>query len=477
MKALSGLDAAFLYAETSTMPMNVVGTIILDAANAPIPCSYERILRLVKDRLPRMEPLRRRLARVAFDFEHPVWIEDSEVRVERHVRRVQAPAPGSDRVLAELVGRIAARPLNRSRPLWQLWVIERLEGGRMALVMKLHHALADGMACAELLLRLLDLSPEPGPSDDAGEIRPVERPPSGIEVLGDALSRFTRRPARIARLLSDAGRSTAAVARLVTGSAARPALPFDTPRTRFNGAISPRRVVAYGKARLADLEFVKSTFGTTVNDVVLAASSLSLRNYLEAHGDLPDRPLVAMVPVSVRTAEETGTFDNRVSAFFVRLPVQLADPVDQLLAIQAESRAAKQLHAAVGGGLLGSLAELAPPALFSKAMGLYSDLKLADRHRPLQNVVISNVPGPPVPLYAAGARVEAAYPHGPVLEGAGMNITVMRYQDSVDFGVIACRESVPDVGDIALGFGAAVADLLKRAFEESPRFIAERMTA
>jgi WS/DGAT/MGAT family acyltransferase len=224
--------------------------------------------------------------------------------------------------------------------------------------------------------------------------------------------------------------------------------------------------VAYGRARLADVELVKSTFGTTVNDVVLAAASLSLRNYLEAHGDLPDRPLVAMVPVSVRTPEEAGTFDNRVSAFFVRLPVQLADPVDQLLATQAESRAAKQLHAGIGGSLLGSLAELASPALFSKAMRLYSGLKLANRHRPLQNLVISNVPGPPFPLYAAGARVEAAYPHGPVLEGAGMNITVMRYQDSLDFGVIACRENVPDVSAIALGFGAAVADLVKRAFEE-----------
>jgi WS/DGAT/MGAT family acyltransferase len=469
MKALSGLDGLFLYAETSTMPMNVVGTIILDAANAAVPCSYERILRLVEDRLPRMEPLRRRLARVAFDFEHPVWVEDPEVRVDQHLRRVRAPAPGSDRVLAELVGRIAARPLDRSRPLWQLWVIEGLEGGRMALVMKLHHALADGMACAELLLRLLDVSPESGPSDDTNEVRPLERPPSGTEILGDALSRFARRPARILRFCSEAGRSIPVIARLGTGSAPRPGLPFDTPRTRFNGAISPHRVVAYGKARLADLEFVKSTFGTTLNDVVLAAASLSLRNYLEAHGDLPDRPLVAMVPVSVRTPEDAGRFDNRVSAFFVRLPVQLADPVDQLLAIQAESRAAKQLHAAMGGSLLGSLAELALPALFSKAMRFYSGLKLANRHRPLQNLVISNVPGPPFPLYAAGARVEAAYPHGPVLEGAGMNITVMRYQDSLDFGVIACRESVPDVSDIALGFGAAVADLLKGAFEDGCR--------
>jgi hypothetical protein len=184
-----------------------------------------------------------------------------------------------------------------------------------------------------------------------------------------------------------------------------------------------------------------------------------------------------MIPVSLRSSEEAGEFDNRVSAFFVRLPVQLADPVDQLLAVQVESRAAKQLHAAMGGGLLGSLAELASPALFSQAMGLYSRLELANRHRPLQNLVISNVPGPPVPLYAAGARVEAAYPHGPVLEGAGMNITVMRYRDSLDFGVIACRKNVPDVGDIALGFGAAVADLLKRALEESRRHGNERVAA
>jgi hypothetical protein len=170
-------------------------------------------------------------------------------------------------------------------------------------------------------------------------------------------------------------------------------------------------------------------------------------------------------------------FDNRVSGLFVRLPVHLEDPVDQLLAIQAETRASKTFHAAAGGSLLGSLADVASPALFSKAMQLYSGLKLANRHRPLQNVVISNVPGPPVPLYAAGARVEAVHPHGPVLDGTGMNITVIRYQDSLDFGVIACREKAPDVSEIALGFGAAVADLVKRAFERSPSFEAERTAA
>jgi WS/DGAT/MGAT family acyltransferase len=211
---------------------------------------------------------------------------------------------------------------------------------------------------------------------------------------------------------------------------------------------------------------INSVYGTTVNHVVLAACTQTLRNYLEAHGGAPDAPLVAAVPVSLRTPEELETYGNRISSLLVHLPVHLADPVEQLLAVRHDAQSSKQIHADLGVGALGEWAEFTSAGLLTIAARFYSDRKLASRHRPLHNLVISNIRGPGTPLYAAGARVTAAYPLGPLMEGAGMNITVVSYGDSIDFGIIACERSVPHVADIALGFGAAVADLFKIALEE-----------
>jgi WS/DGAT/MGAT family acyltransferase len=224
--------------------------------------------------------------------------------------------------------------------------------------------------------------------------------------------------------------------------------------------------VAFGSARLADVKFVSVVFGTTVNHVVLAACAQTLRNYLEAHGGAPDSPLVTAVPVSVRGPDDAGTSGNRISAFLVRLPVHLADPVDQLLAVRQEAESSKELHTELGVSALGEWAEFTSAALLGAAARFYSDRKLAGRHRPLHNLVISNVRGPGAPLYCAGARMTACYPLGPLMEGAGLNITVVSYADSIDFGVIACERSVPHVSDIALGFGAAVVDLFKMALEQ-----------
>jgi WS/DGAT/MGAT family acyltransferase len=235
----------------------------------------------------------------------------------------------------------------------------------------------------------------------------------------------------------------------------------------WNGATSPERTVAYGRARLADVKLVSSVFGTTVNHVVLAACTQTLRNYLEAHGGSLDAPLVAAIPVSLRGLDEPETYGNRLSAFLVHLPVHLDDPVEQLLAVRDDAESARQLHAQLGVSALSEWAEFTSTMLLGGAARFYSDRKLANRHRPLLNLVISNVRGPGAPLYAAGARLVAAYPLGPLMEGAGMNITVVSYTGSVDFGVIACARSVPHAEDIALGFSAAVADLFKIALEQT----------
>jgi diacylglycerol O-acyltransferase len=468
-ESLSGLDSAFLSLETPSTPMHMMGTFVLDASSASGGYSFERILRLVEERMPDLAPFRRRLAAIPFGLDHPVWIDDPDFRIRSHVYRVGAPAPGSDQVLASLVAQIASQPLDRTRPLWELRVIEGLAEGRVALVFKMHHAIADGVSAIQLLLQLLDPSPEGADVGGSRERVRTDPAPTSRALLAHALARLPQRSARFARLLRDTAASVVSMGRSTVGRDAggtRMPMPFSGPRTPWNGATSPQRTVAYGRARLADVKTINSVYGTTVNHVVLAACTQTLRNYLEAHGGVPDAPLVAAVPVSLRTPEELGTYGNRISAFLVHLPVHLADPVEQLLAVRHDAQSSKQIHADLGVGALGEWAEFTSAALLTSAARFYSDGKLATQHRPLHNLVISNVRGPGTPLYAAGARVTAAYPLGPLMEGAGMNITVVSYGDSIDFGIIACERSVPHVADIALGFGAAVADLFKIALDE-----------
>jgi WS/DGAT/MGAT family acyltransferase len=470
--SLSGLDAAFLSLETPSTPMNVVGTLVFDPSSASGSYSYERVLRLMEERLPRLAPFRRRLVAVPFGLDHPLWIDDPDLRIRSHIHRVGAPAPGSERVLADLVGQIAAQPLDRTRPLWELWVVEGLAEGRIALVFKLHHAVADGVSATQFLLQLLDPSPEESAAAGSQERVQPDPVPSSRALLMHALSRVPERSARLMRLLRDSARSIAGLARLTVGRAAdgpRMPMPFSAPQTPWNDATSPQRTVAFGSARLADVKFISSTFGTTVNDVVLAACTQTLRTYLDAHGGAPKSPLVTAIPLSLRRPEELETCGNRISAFLVHLPVHVADPVDQLLAVRDEAGASKHLHEDLGVGALGGWAEFTSARLLRGTARFYSDQKLASRHRPLHNLVISNVRGPAAPLYAAGARLVAAYPLGPLMEGAGVNITVVSYVDSIDFGVIACERSVPHVWDIAFGFGTAVADLHKMALNARDR--------
>jgi WS/DGAT/MGAT family acyltransferase len=471
--SLSGMDAAFLSVETPNTPMNVMGTFVLDAASAGGRFSCERVIELLEQRLARFAPFRRRLVAVPFGLDHPVWIDDPDLCVRSHIHRVTAPAPGSDRVLADLVARIASLPLDRSRPLWELWLVEGLSEGRVALVFKLHHAVADGVSAAKLLLQLFDASPQAIAEDGCAEHAPPESDPTRRALLTHVLSRLPERSARFARLLgATAGSIASGMARAASATPvdeARMPMPFTAPRMPWNAATSSQRSAAYGSARLADVKAIAATFGATVNQVVLAACTRTLRNYLEAHGGVPELPLVAAVPVSLRGPDDLEMHGNRISAFLVHLPVHLSEPLEQLFAVRSDAVSARQLHTGLGVGALGEWAEFASSKLLGRAARLYSSFALAGRHRPLHNLVISNVRGPAAPLYLAGAELCAVYPLGPLMDGAGMNITVVSYAESVAFGVIACGRSVPHVADIALGFGAAVADLRKLALEASQR--------
>ena len=469
MKPLSGMDASFLYMETPSQLAHVVGTLILDPT-AGEGFSYDRLLQVLSNRMHLLEPFRRRLVWVPFNLGHPVWIEDPDFDLESHIHRVAARPPGTMHEVAEIVADIASTPLDRSRPLWELTLIEGLDDGKVGFVTKMHHSAIDGVTGADLMAHLFDLTPDaPDPEPPAEEWH-GENVPSDLELITHAVQGIARRPRTMAKVLGRTARSVASiVARQREASAENrpsPALPFTAPKVRWSGAITPHRSVAFGKATLDDMRHIKSTFGTTVNDVVLAACTQTLRQYLVAHDDLPDSPLVCSVPVSVHGAtEHEGT--NQVSTMFVRLPVQIEDPVEQLRTINAETREAKEMQNAIGADLLQDFAQFIPPTLFNRAMRLYSNLNLADRHRPVHNLIVSNVPGPPIPLYTAGAQVVGVYPFGPLLEGAGLNLTVLSNMGHVDFGVIACRELVPDVWAIADGFAEAVLLLKKRADEEA----------
>jgi WS/DGAT/MGAT family acyltransferase len=353
-----------------------------------------------------------------------VWVEDPDFDLEAHVHRVTVPPPGTMHELAEVVADVAGRPLDRSRPLWEMHLIEGLDDGTVGFVSKMHHAAIDGVTGADLMANLFDLTPDaPDPEPPAEPWQP-EPIPSDLQLLADALPRILRRPQTMMKVLGNTARSAVDIVRRQREAAAEsrpsPALPFTAPRVRWSGGITPHRSVAFGKASLDDMRRVKSVFGTTVNDVVLAACTQTLRQYLLAHDDLPGQPLVCSVPVSVHgRSESEGT--NQVSSMFVRLPVQIDDPVEQLRTINAETREAKELQNAIGADMLQDFAQFIPPALFNRAMRLYSGLNLADRHRPVHNLIVSNVPGPPIPLYCAGAQVVGVYPFGPLLEGAGLN--------------------------------------------------------
>ncbi len=467
MEHLSGMDASFLYMETPDMHAHVIGTILLDPSTVDGGYSFDRVKQMLAARIHLLAPFRRRVMEVPFNLAHPVWIEDPDFDLDLHIHRIGVPGRGTLEDLAEVVGDIASIPLDRRRPLWEMWVVEGLEDGLVAMVTKVHHSAIDGVTGADLMANLFDLSPDVAPVERPDDWQP-EKAPSELDLLRYAAERMVRQPARLARTLVKAGQGIARAVEARRRPGAPPAaMPLTAPKTPFNASISSRRSVAYGRASLEDLKVVKRAYGTTVNDVVLAACTLSLRRWLLAEmgpPGLPDKPLVASVPVSVHTdanKDEPGT--NKVSVMFVGLPVQAEDPVEVLRLIREETKGAKEFHNALGAELLTGLAEFAPPRLLNQASRLYSRLNLADRHRVIHNLIISNVPGPPVPLYCAGAQVVATYPMGPIMEGCGLNITVLSYMDNVDFGAIACRDLVPRIHDLAAGFADAVAELRKAA--------------
>jgi diacylglycerol O-acyltransferase / wax synthase len=466
VRQLTSLDAQFLALENPRQTGHVGGLAILDPSTTPDgTLTMGDVQALILERLPLLPPLRWRLVEVPLGLDYPYWIDDADFDLDFHVRELALPAPGDDHQLAEQVARIMSRPLDRTRPLWELYVIQGLESGYVGMLTKIHHALIDGLSGAEIMGLLLDLGPDAPKlaGTDAWKGEPDSRPGT-LEMLARGLLGVPRYPLRVLESLPDAlpnidetpfgvlpgaglvGGIASRAQRLVRGDGQTPGRRrYSAPKTSFNGRISPHRRFAFGQLSLAAVKAVKNHHKVTVNDVVVSICASAVRRWVIEHRELPKQPLVAQVPVSVRSGDQLGTYGNRILLMAAPLYTNVEDPVERLQGTHEALLEMKERHRALPAELLQDANNFVPPALFARAARLTFGLSTSRPGRPTWNLVVSNVPGPQVPLYCAGARLTANYPVSVITDGMGLNITVMSYDGHMDFGIVADRDQMPDV--------------------------------
>ena len=470
MEQLSGLDATFLNMETPTQRGHVGGVVIVDPSTAPEGWGYQTIKDLVAERIHLLPLFRRRLISVPAEIDQPYWIEDPHFDLDFHLRHIGVPAPGDQEELATLVARIHERPLDRSRPLWEMYLIEGLAGGRVATYTKLHHAAIDGVSGAEILTLLLDAErdgrevPEPEAEWEGEDV------PSSGSLLWRSIFRLAASPAKAAKFGYELIRSTPGLKPLqalpaLVGLAAhredllsRPTLI--APRSKLNQPITAHRRWAFGDIELERIREIKNATGTTVNDVIISISAGAVRRWLEGQEDVPQRSLQALIPISIRTDEQASDIGNRVSGMIAPIGTHIEDPLERLQFVHETMGVAKDTHAAVPADILRDFAQFAPPAVAARAAQLAYGHGRGGRWTPF-NLVISNIPGPHFPLYLAGARLEGHYPVSTITDGAALNITLHSYLGRLCFGLVADRDLVPDLWNLLEYITEEVAELEK----------------
>lgn len=483
MQQLSGVDASFLYAETPSIFTHVSSLILFDPHDSD-GASLAGAKRLFAERLPLLDPMRRKLVTVPLDLDHPYWIEDPDLDLDFHIRETAVPPPGTDEQLAELVARLIARPLDRSRPLWELYVINGLANGRIAQLTKIHHAAIDGVGGAQLLASIVDLEPD-APARDMPELPDPEAEPSQEQMFVRGLTAVATQPYTSGRIVVRNLRQARGIGSAVDWAGLAKRLPgpvaqvlgqgarrvedeppplsrtggFTVPSTPFNAKVGPHRRFAFTSVPLEEVKAVKTALGVTVNDVVLGMCSGALRSYLDERDALPDSSLRCMIPVSVRTDDEANTYGNRVSGMFSALATDVADPIERIRIIHEETLRAKETMGALPADLLTDVAEFAPPAVTARAARVIFRTTLASRFDPPFNLIISNVPGPQFPLYVGPAEMLTYIPVSAITDTQGLNITIMSYNGRCDFGLVACRDLVPDLWDLCHGLVDALDEL------------------
>ena len=453
MNHLSGMDASFLHFETPEMPMHVGSLQILDLPAGYAGDFYEDVKRYVAGRMHLADVFQRKLALMPFELANPVWVDDEDLDIDYHVRHVILPRPGTWVQLERYVARLHSGLLDRSRPLWETYVIEGLASGQMAIYNKMHHAAIDGQAGVAVTKALL------GDSAVPAQVKPPRPRPRThqyqlgmAELAGAALSNAVQQALKLVKSVPATLRAIVSVVYPVTEDGKRHlTLPQGlqrAPRTPFNVAITNQRAFAARSLPLADIKAMAKRSGASLNDVVLAVCAGALKRYLDDHNVKLARPLVAGVPISLREAGNTDP-NNQVSMMMVSLCTDVADPLERLKAIRASANVGKKLTGSFKAAIPTDFPSLGVPWLMSGAASLYGRSRLAERLPPIVNVAISNVPGPQHPLYFAGAKLAGFYPVSIPAHGVALNMTVQSYNGALEVGLTACRRALPDVTDLA----------------------------
>jgi diacylglycerol O-acyltransferase len=456
VQRMSGLDASFYLLEDENTPLHVAAAIILEG---PVP-DYGDIVRLVAAKLPAVERYRQRVRSVPLHLGRPVWVDDPHFQILYHVRHTAVPAPGTTDQLRRLAGRIIAQRLDPAKPLWELWVVEGQEGGRWAIIGKVHHCMVDGVAGMDLIASMFDLDPDaPQPEPPRQEWVPAPSP-SALRLLGEALVDNALQPLRLVSALPDAAASLGRVPRLLgyAGGVTRQLFRFTRPSASvLNGPIGPHRRWRWTSVPLDDARKIRKRYGGTINDVVLAAVTRGFREQLAGRGELtPDMVVRSGVPVSVRAADERGALTNRVSAIFVNLPVGEPDLMERYRLIREQTEDLKATSQEVVGAKLTRITDAAvAPALL--ALGARIPIRLFN---PIVQTITTNVPGPDFPLYVLGRRIEGLFPYVPLTGGIQVGTAIFSYDGSLNFGISADFDGQPDVGVFTEGIRTGFAELL-----------------
>ncbi len=479
MNHLSGLDAMFLHVESPEMPMHVGSLNVLDLPEGYAGDFFEDAKAHISSRMHLADLFTRKLALMPFDLSNPVWVDDEDIDIDHHIRHITLPKPGSNRQLQQYVARLHSSLLDRSRPLWELFVIDGLKSGQVAVYVKAHHAGMDGQAGVAVAQAIFDLGPE-------GRVVKAPRPKQrrnqyqlGIAELASAAARNTIEQlvklVKTAPAMVRAVRDVAIPAKDEHGKrdwSLPKSVKLFGPRTMFNVAITNQRSFAGRTIPLAETKFIGKTLGGTLNDVVMCTTAGALRRYLREYNDLPAKSLIAAVPVSLRAAGDSSA-NNQVSMVTNTLATDIKDPVARLHAIHTAANANKAMMGRVKTAIPTDFPMLGAPWLVSGLASLFGRSRLANVMPPLANVLISNVPGSPVPLYLAGAKVISYYPVSIPAHSMALNVTVQSYDGRLDYGLIACRRAVPDINDLGDFLLAEHQTLLARAQEHAATVLAK----
>lgn len=462
MDRMSAQDASFLHIEDGNNHMHIASVAVFEGP----PPAYDELLEMVGGKLPLVPRYRQKVRFVPLELGRPVWVDDAHFNICYHVRHTALPPPGGVTELRNLVGRLMSQALDRSKPLWEMWVVEGLEDGHWALVSKVHHCMVDGVSGTDLLAVVLDREPQPSPPvADAWDPQPE---PSDAMLLADALADRVSHPVEQLRGLPVAARSPKVLAvragEAVRGLSSLRRLARPTPPTSIVGPIGPHRRYTWARGSLADVKVIRSRFGGTINDVVLTAITRGFRDLILSRGEsVEDRVVRSLVPVSVRRADERGSYNNRVSAMFADLPVGIADPVERLHAVSAQMEGLKERKQAVAGEVLTSLSGFAPPLLL--ALGTRLVARVPQRN---VNTVTTNVPGPQFPLYALGRRMLEAFPYVPIQGSVRVGLAIFSYVGRLGFGITGDYDGAPDIDVLAAGIEEGLAELVKLAEAQAP---------